>query len=76
MTIEKYSGVDGMSVHLDPEECELFRQLARDAETAGAGVETAAPHRDAAPSYFSLSLALGQTIRAFHESPPAKISSL
>jgi hypothetical protein len=70
MTIEKYSGADGVSIHLDPGECELFSQLARDAETAAAGIETATRARDAAPSYFSLSLALGQTIRSFRQSQP------
>ena len=52
MTIEKCSGAEGVSVYLDPRECELFSQLARDAETAGVGTETVTLHGDTDPELF------------------------
>ena len=64
MTIEKRAEHAGVDVHFDPDECELFMNLASDAEKVSWGDEPTAPCADAARSYFSLSVALGKRIRA------------
>jgi hypothetical protein len=64
MTIEQRGDEEGVRVYLDSNECELFNQLARDAETVGAGAETLATGVGGAASYFSVSLALGMKIRS------------
>jgi hypothetical protein len=69
MTIESRMEHAGIDVHFEPDECELFARLAADAEKLGqGGIDTPAPFGDIAPSYFSLSLALGQRIRAITQS--------
>jgi hypothetical protein len=64
MTIEKRAEAAGIDVHLDPEECELFMRLASDAEKVNAGGLEPGVYKNADPSYFALSLALGRQIRA------------
>jgi len=54
MTIEHGERRAGVDVHLDPDECELLVRLARDAAQATYG--------DAAPTYVSLCVRLGQRI--------------
>ena len=54
MTIEHVERRAGVDVHLDPDECELLVRLARDAAQATYG--------DAAPTYVSLCVRLGQRI--------------
>jgi hypothetical protein len=56
MTIEPIAGDAGVNVHLDHDECVLFMQLARDAAKAA--------YHDAAATYFSICLRLGQRIDA------------
>ncbi len=64
MTIAKPGSQSGIDVHFDPSECELFVKLALDAEKAG-DEGPAAARREL--SYLSISLALGQKIRALTE---------
>ncbi len=64
MTIEKHPNQTGIDVHLEPAECELFLRLALDAEKASDGGEASRRYAEPELSYFSISLALGQKIRA------------
>jgi hypothetical protein len=54
MTIERVERHAGVDVHLDPDECELFVRLARDAAQA--------TYSDSAPNYFSVCVKLGQRL--------------
>jgi hypothetical protein len=56
MTIGVMERRDGVELHLDPEECELFMRLARDA------AQTAKTYP--ATTYLSLCVRLGQRIEA------------
>ena len=56
MTVKAIAGDTGVDVHLDPHECELLVQLARDAAAAPY------PTDDAPATYFAVSLRLGQQI--------------
>jgi len=60
----------GANIHLDARECELLMQLACNAEKAnGSGSESRAVYSDGgAPTYMSVSLALGRRLLALaHE---------
>jgi hypothetical protein len=56
MLIEHGSSSAGLSVHLEPDECELFMSLARDAAKAS--------YSGGVPTYFSACVKLGERISA------------
>ncbi len=62
MTIERIGERAGVNVQLDPEECELFLKLARDAAKT--------TYSDAAPTYFAVCLKLGQRLTAIMDESP------
>jgi hypothetical protein len=65
MTIERRAERPGVNVYLDRGECELLMRLARDDEKVhDSKTDAALLTGPTAPSYFSLSLALGKKIRA------------
>jgi hypothetical protein len=59
----------GADIHLNALECELLMQLACNAEKAnGSGTEQRTVYSDGAPTYMSVSLALGRRLLALaHE---------
>jgi hypothetical protein len=61
MLIQKRVERSGVDVHLEPDECEQFVKLSIDAEKAD--IESSPT------TYFTLSVALGQRIRALREAP-------
>jgi len=62
MKLQHASSQKGVDVHLDPRECELLMQLARNAETAnGSGGEHAFYPEDTS-SYLAVSVALGKQL--------------
>jgi hypothetical protein len=61
--VERQAGVD---VHLDPDECDLLIKLAKDADQATYG--------DAAPTYVSLCVRLGQRIDAVLKAVPDRVN--
>lgn len=63
MRVEKCDG-HGVTVDLEPEECELFVRLARDAEKAGQGAPGDSHYQARSQTYFSVSLSIGQRINA------------
>ena len=62
MTIERGGRSAGVDVHLEPHECDLFIQLARDASKATVG--------DSASNYFSICVKLGQHLIALEITSP------
>lgn len=62
MKIEKRGKYAGVKVHLDPEECKLFIQLAHDANVSQDGMKFEVPTYGSSPSYFSLALKLGHKL--------------
>jgi hypothetical protein len=69
MTVQRALSQTGVDVHLDPRECELLMQLARNAETAN-GDGGHAVYAGDAQSYFAVSLALGQRLRELANREP------
>jgi hypothetical protein len=62
MQIERREGHRGVQVNLEPEECELFVQLVRDADIAESVADTFQPSHGGGVSYFSISLTIGRGI--------------
>jgi hypothetical protein len=67
MTILRNDRRRGIDVHFEPDECQLFMQLAADAEKAAVAAGTASAPVDRAPTYFTVSLAIGRQIRSLNE---------
>lgn len=61
MTIEKCAERFGTDVHFEPHECELFMKLAADVAKAS-GADEASVRTSELPSYFSISVALGESM--------------
>ena len=67
MRITSINAAQGVDVHLDPAECEIFVKLALDAEAARDGRE---PRAEWMTNYVSLSIALGNKLRGLGKLTP------
>ena len=63
MTVQRAQSQPGVDVHLDPRECELLIELARNAETANASAGDREVYAEDTPSYLAVSLSLGKQLR-------------
>lgn len=68
MKIEKRGKYAGVKVHLEPDECEPFVKLVKDAASAGVAVQ------QDSPTYFSLAFQLGKKINKLMADEPSLMS--
>ena len=64
MKVERRGKYPGVKVHLEKDECEVFLELVKDHKKAGGHVYTQ-------PTYFSLSVKMGQKIASLLKDEPA-----
>jgi len=64
VTVTSDALLRGADVHLDPMECELFMELACNAEKVNGGPDRPTVYCDTPRTYLSVSLALGRRLLA------------